>query len=519
MSPSCVSRPFQFRAFVPAILVLFAISAALRWSKRDEILVTNIDASYHVLLTVRALNETPASIHHFLPTVTLGRELDRDVPFGATMRGPRGVYYYTSFPPLGFVAPWAFFRVTGLAPSIEHLLVFSLVIHLVATFLIAFLVSDLAKAAGAARLTHAALVLLAATTYLFTFEALYSHGIVYWHHSLFQVVWLTQLIFAARVFRAADDGATLLRWEVMMLLSTSILAPAVEWTGYLTSALIAWRCDSLGASTRRGDLRRLGAWLLVCPAIAGLAFVIHFTAVVGTAPLLEALRGRAHARSGDLGLLPSLGKGYVDSFGALLFLIPVGAAAYVGAVRQRLPRWIGTLIVVAALPLLENLILAEHASSYHFDRLKALVPIVVVSASLIGLLPVRFQPRLLLAWLAMLCWNLKDVTRTRSLGPSPSWSANASLIRRAHAIAKPCAIYATNAEARGWVELSLGANVYENIPTIDSLSRLVHARGACQGLYFAVAAAPGQDMYLWRDVSIVDPAAGVVKLDGGHPAP
>ena len=39
--------------------------------------VTNIDASYHVLLTVRALNETPASIHHFLPTVTLGRELDR----------------------------------------------------------------------------------------------------------------------------------------------------------------------------------------------------------------------------------------------------------------------------------------------------------------------------------------------------------------------------------------------------------------------------------------------------------
>lgn len=56
------------------------------------------------------------------------------------MRGPRGVYYYTSFPPLGFVAPWAFFRVTGLAPSIEHLLVFSLVIHLVATFLIAFLI-------------------------------------------------------------------------------------------------------------------------------------------------------------------------------------------------------------------------------------------------------------------------------------------------------------------------------------------------------------------------------------------
>ena len=114
---------------------------------------------------------------------------------------------------------------TGLAPNIEHLLVFNLAIHLVATFLIALLVSDLSKAAGAGRRIHAALVMLAAATYLLTFEALYSHGIIYWHHSLFQLVWLTQLIAAARVFRGADDGAAVRGRDLVVLAVNLLLWP------------------------------------------------------------------------------------------------------------------------------------------------------------------------------------------------------------------------------------------------------------------------------------------------------
>ena len=100
----------RFRRFVPLIVLMFFVSAAIRWSWRNDRIVSNIDASYHVLLTVDAMNQTPASVHRFLPIVTLGRPLDRDVRFGASVRGPGGIYYYTSFPPLGFVAPWAFFH-------------------------------------------------------------------------------------------------------------------------------------------------------------------------------------------------------------------------------------------------------------------------------------------------------------------------------------------------------------------------------------------------------------------------
>ena len=335
---------------------------------------------------------------------------------------------------------------TRLAPNIEHLLIFNLAIHLAATLLLALLVSELATSLGNGRTTHAALVLLAAATYLFTFEALYSHGIIYWHHSLFQVVWLTQLIVAARVFRAADDGTPLRRRDVAMLIGASVLAPAVEWAGHLTS-----------------------------------------------------------------GLMAPLARGYVDSFGALLILVPAVAAIYVAAVRRRPATWIVALILVTVLPLVENPLLAQHATLYHFDRLKALVPIVTVSAISIALLPARLQSRLLLVWLAIFAWNLKDLRRSRSIAVSPPLSTNEILMRRVRMIAKPCAIYATNVQARGWVELSLGGNAYETIPTVDSLASLVRERGACQGFYFGAAVSAGEDMYIWRDAVVIDVNTGAVE--------
>jgi hypothetical protein len=498
---------FRFRTFVPAILALFAASAAVRWARREEPIVTNIDAPYHVLLTVQAMNETPASIHHFLPIVTLGRPMDRDVPFGSTLRGPLGIYYYTSFPPLGFVAPWAFFRLTGLAPNIEHLLVFNLALHLGATLLLALFVSELATAVGVEPFTHGALVLLAAATYLFTFEALYAHGIIYWHHSLFQVAWLTQLVAAARVLRAADDGSALRRRDVAVLFVASVLAPAIEWTGYLTSALVAARSYSRGVVAGRGDIRRLGAWLLLCPLVAGIAFVIHFASVLGIAPLIDALTSRAQSRSGDFGQIHRLANAYVDSFGALLILVPVLVALYAAKVRRLPASWLLSVIVLTVVPLGENLALAQHATSYHFDRLKALIPIVTVSAMAIALLPRRQRFPALLLWVAVVCWNLKDLQRTRSIDSSPPLVANSGLMRQVRAVAKPCALYIVNVQARGWVDLALNASAYENILTVDSAASLVRARGACQGIYFKAGYHEGEDMYVWRNATIIDPGS------------
>ena len=504
--------PVRFRRFLLPIALLFLASAAMRWQWRDErSVISNVEASYHVLLTVEAMDQTPIAEHRFLPIVTLGRSLDRDVAFGSSVRGPNGVYYYTSFPPLGFVAPWAFFRVTHLAPTIGHLMLFNLVIHLVATILLALLVSESLAALDVEAATHKLVVLLSAGTYLFTFEALYSHGIVYWHHSLFQVVWLAQLLAFARVLRATDAGLPIRRRNAALLLATGVIGPATEWTGYIANACLAGLCWWQSRTVARTSLRRLCLGLLAGAALAGIAFVGHFAWVIGVDPLIEALRARADARSTTHGTWMPLAKGYVESFGALL----VFAAALFGAFllaegRRPSRRWISMLILAALLPLSENLLLAQHASTYHFDRLKALIVLVALFSVLIALMPGAWQRPALFSWIFVLGWNFSHLKRTRTIGLFPPLATNEVLMKRVKSVARPCALYATDGFPRGWAELTLGGNIYEDVPNVDSLRALVASRHACQGLYFTVARDPGEAMFVWRRATIYDPASNRV---------
>jgi len=502
------AQPVRFRRFLLPILLLFAASAAMRWSWRDDTrVVSNIEASYHVLLTVEAMDQTPIAEHRFLPIVTLGRLLDRDVAFGSSVRGPNGVYYYTSFPPLGFVAPWAFLRATHLAPTINHLMVFNLGIHLVATLLLALLVSEAVAALDAERATHGLIVMLASASYLFTFEALYSHGIVYWHHSLFQVIWLAQLIAFARVSRSVESETPIRRRDAALLLITGVLGPATEWTGYIATASLAGVCWWRSRHGARASLRYISVGLLAGAAVAGIAFIAHFVWVIGLDPLIAALRGRAEARSTAHASLAALGRGYLESFGMLVIFAGAIVAAYLLTVGRRpFARWASMLLVAAILPLSENLLLAQHATTYHFDRLKTLITLVTLFALLIALMPRAWQRPALFSWIFVLAWNFSHLTRTRTIGLVPPLATNDALMTRVQRVARPCAIYATDGFPRGWAELALGGNIYEDIPNVDSLRALVANRHACQGLYFTVARAPGEAMFVWRRATIYDPA-------------
>jgi hypothetical protein len=85
------------------------------------------------------------------------------------------------------------------------------------------------------------------------------------------------------------------------------------------------------------------------------------------------------------------------------------------------------------------------------------------------------------------------------------------MMQRVKETARPCAIYATNVEPRGWVDFTLGANAYEAVPSIDSVEQLVASRGACQGWYFSAARVAGQGMYVWQDASAIDPHGVLIQ--------
>ena len=99
----------------PAVLALLV--SVLKY-RSGEINYYNSDATWHVLYTVEAYRETPVSEHLFLPLTSLGSGDDKNIPWGATVLGRNGNYYYTSFSPAGYFLPWLFMKL--FSPSVTE---------------------------------------------------------------------------------------------------------------------------------------------------------------------------------------------------------------------------------------------------------------------------------------------------------------------------------------------------------------------------------------------------------------
>ena len=204
INDSSVSSSSQYHSYSSSLLVfifvgilsLFLLSYFLRTTHHDgnRYVIDNIDASYHVLLTIKALKATPSDVHKFLPIVSLGNPEDKNIPWGATVPDSYGNYYYTSFSPLGFFIPYLYFEGTGYDLTIENLAIFNMIIHLIATILFAWIISLFLINLGLSPVNRTLAIISLTLFYIFSNEALYSHGVIYWHHSLFQVFWFIQLI-------------------------------------------------------------------------------------------------------------------------------------------------------------------------------------------------------------------------------------------------------------------------------------------------------------------------------------
>jgi hypothetical protein len=499
------------------ILILWAASAGLRWfTYRPDLIATNIAASDHVLLTIRALDETPASVHHFLPIATLGRPLDRQVPFGASIASHDGIMYYTSFSSLGFVMPWAFFKTTALAgfgPSERGLMVFNFGILLAAALLLGLLIAELFELTDPDReiddTLRRTVTALAAVTYLFSREALYSHGVIYWHHSPFQVVWLAQLVAVCRAMRATNSGTPVPVTTIGVLIVTAFVAPFLEWTGYFATTASAF---VLAACSRSW---RLPAAMIGAMALALAAFVGQYLSVLGFTPLVAALAERAGARSVVHASAMGLAMGYVESYGVpLLVLAALSAVILFFTLRgpsRRAPR---LLLVAVLVPLLENAVLAAHATDYTFDRLKALIAIIVLIVLALSSVRRMTRERLVFAWMIVAALILMRPTMTRYHDAVPPIRSNVAFLSQLRASARPCAVFGTDAEPGAGVDISLDANVYSDIST-DSLAHVAARRGACQAIYMKASVNAGEGLYIWRAATLLDLASGRVDTIAG----
>lgn len=368
-----------------AALVLLRV--ALRPDEQREN-YRNSDASWHTLLTVEALRETPASTHEFLPLISLGEPEDKYIPWAYNLMDSEGNYYYSSFMPAAFITAYLFFEVTGLPLGETGIYVLSSVLSALCFALLALLLWRLFKD----KLHPALILVFSFALYFLLPEMLHSNAMVYWAQSLWQLVFLAQL--NAYYSLRQKGGAP--NWVLFSVLC--VLSPLVEWSGYFANAGIAllalmglfagWRRREPGAGKKN-------TWLLLSSAggcvLATGIFFLRFGLKFDFAEFFWLIYNRYFARGFSESKLGDLLAGYWNSFGWFLVLLLAMLIIALAPPKARrrfgaLLKTAGPLLFVSAFALLENLAMIKHATEYTYDRMKAAIPLILLFVVLLAAL-------------------------------------------------------------------------------------------------------------------------------------
>lgn len=382
LKPNAKGWRREAAVLVLAAILLTSLISLLKY-RDGEINYDNSDATWHMLLTIEAYDETPAADHLFLPIVSLGDADDKGISWGSAIPDRKGNYYYTSFSPAGFFLPWLFFKVLHLPVAQRSLYIFNSFLFAISAALWAVFISEVYRDDRNGRL----LSIIALLTYVISPELLHGMGITYWHQSIMQVTLILQL-FAYRRMTVRGSGAAKLAFYLMALLN-----PYIEWTGYVANVGFAlaelfrgWR------SERKVALAR--CLLLGCLTAASFGlFSLHYMLVVSPRAFLRELRNRFFARNFAASeSLVSLFVGYLRSFcflWALLLLLLLWLVVRDRKIRMRQ----GLLLFLVCFPLLENLLMKQHAVSYSYDRMKMIFPLSLLICEMARVLLAREEGR------------------------------------------------------------------------------------------------------------------------------
>lgn len=416
----------------------------------------NLDATLHALFTIEAMAETPISTHKLLPIVTFGNQRDKFVGWGGAKFDSKGNGIYTSFPPLGFAVPYLAFKAFGLPPSINSLFLFNVLIQCASVFLAFNLARSVCSYIKIRHRSINVAAFIATLPYIFSTEALYSHGYAYWGQSLFQVFFL---LFLSVIVRQAFSGKPVSFSQGAATSACVALMCLTEWSGFLAAAGVPvafYFVRNIPLATRR----TLSLIVIGSAAVAGMLLIAWFASSVGLDVLRDALQNRFAARGVTSSApLSALLSGYLSSFGLFLVLIPAGMALMLRARRDRRLEMPVFILVVVLAAVFENIMMKQHATEYHYDRLKVLL-LFTVTVPFLWLIPVRSIKVATLA-LALFASGASIATyRTDRFYEDIDADSNSAYVR---AVDTSDGIVATENQVRGYTALMFRQNVHEGV--------------------------------------------------------
>jgi hypothetical protein len=189
-----------------ALIFFIAVSFSIRKNDFNKVTgVQNLEATYHALLTIKALKGSPIENHWLLPTVSLGQSRDKNISWGATVPTKVGDYVYTSFTPPGFLAPYIVFNAFSIEASERNIARFNFILGSLVSLVLYALLIKVLEMSGYSRQIAVAGAVLGTTISIFSKEVLQSHGLVYWSHSLYQLILVTGLYLLFAYLNADSD--------------------------------------------------------------------------------------------------------------------------------------------------------------------------------------------------------------------------------------------------------------------------------------------------------------------------
>lgn len=487
-------------------VVLVTAAAALKY-RDGGINYYNSDATWHTLLTIKAYRETPVSEHLFLPIVTLGSQDDKWIPWGATVPDENGNYFYTSFSAAGYFLPWLFMKIFGLSVSEQSLYLFNTVMFAVSAFLWARFISMIYDGHKNAVL----LSVIALFSYVLSPELLHGMGIVYWHQSVMQVTLLIQMM-AWYQYKKGSRAAQILFYAM------ALANPYIEWTGYVAN--VGFAVAELLSGGKKQWKKSLGkAAVLGVLTIASLGlFAGHYLLRVDSATFGEALRARFMARNVTADTtFAEVFSGYIQSFG-YLWILALLLAVWNIAVNQKIELRHGLLMLVMTFPLLENVLMKQHAVEYTYDRMKGIFILSFLLCELAqGILETAEKRRKAAAGLIVLTaaaglFNFWSYRSDRHYIWEADYRADneklASYINQEY----PDCVLALEGDAvRGYMNLLFGRGIYEFTPA-DSAKEIALEKGRRYAVVLSIEDSEAWNVYDLEGAAVYDLDTGEVEL-------
>ena len=360
-----------FYLFILTIIAVSCVSV-IKYKKYD-VNYYNADATWHTLLTIDAYDKTAISKHLFLPIISLGNSTDKNISWGNTIPDNEGNYYYTSFSPAGYFLPWLFFKVFNLPVAEKSLYIFNTVLFAISAILwirIITFIYDKNK------YVHF-LAIISLCVYICAPEILHGMGIVYWHHSIFQVTFLIQLY---TYLLAKQNNSKIAKYVFYGMI---LINPYIEWTGYVANVGFAIvEIITYWKQNRKKAFKKviLIIFLTICSFIL---FCFHYLLVINAGDLFSNLKDRFMARNitNKVSIL-SLFKGYLSSFKYLYVILTI-LIIWNFVKNKRLNLKNKCIIFLCFFPIIENFIMKQHAILYSYDRMKLIFPISLLICELI----------------------------------------------------------------------------------------------------------------------------------------